>query len=64
MNPIYRDNRSRQRQNADRSAEYLHAPPKEGAPFSLYTEGHNAWDAPRLTLPGKVPHRMASGVVR
>lgn len=35
------------------------------APFSLYTETMSApWTAPLLTLPGKVPHRLASGVVR
>lgn len=35
------------------------------APFSLYTESASRpWSAPILTLPGKVPHRLASGVVR
>ena len=42
--------------------EYKSAGP---APFSLYTETMSApWTAPLLTLPGKVPHRLASGVVR
>lgn len=42
--------------------EYKSAGP---APFSLYTEMMSApWTAPLLTLPGKVPHRLASGVVR
>lgn len=33
-------------------------------PFSLYTEeqGPMSWRAPRLTLPGKPPHRIASTV--
>ena len=42
--------------------EYRSAGP---APFSLYTETMSApWAAPLLTLPGKPPHRLASGVVR
>jgi len=33
-------------------------------PFALYTEeqGPMSWRAPRLTLPGKPPHRIASTV--
>lgn len=62
MNPDHQHQRSRKCQEADRAAEY--ATTSGAAPFSLYTEGRNGWDAPRLTLPGKVPHRMASGVVR
>ncbi len=42
--------------------EYKTAGP---APFSLYTENHlRPYMAPLLTLPGKPPHRLASGVVR
>ena len=35
-------------------------------PFSLYTEeqGPISWRAPRLTLPGKPPHRIASTVTK
>lgn len=35
------------------------------APFSLYTpDPYRSYMAPRLTLAGKVPHRLASGVRR
>ena len=34
-------------------------------PFSLYTpDPYRSYMAPRLTLAGKVPHRLASGVRR
>lgn len=33
-------------------------------PFAMYTPGSREWMAPRLTLPGKPPHRICTGVVR
>lgn len=52
----------RGRDNARRAEEYQIAGP---APFSLYTEETESWSwrAPRLTLPGKPPHRIASTVI-